>query len=181
MFRVSLLIALIVLLATPAAASASPERIYADCEDNGRLDEAYSSADLREALRDIPEDLDEYSNCSELIRGVLAAGSRDNGGLGGGFTGGPAGLPQGNGVGSVPLGPNAKPLDPLIDATPEERREVQSVAADQDVRLTAQGVRPGDPNSDLPAPLVVVVVLAGIAALAGTGLGVKQLVVDRPA
>ena len=30
--------------------SASPEQIYADCEDNGRLDSRYSDADLRERI-----------------------------------------------------------------------------------------------------------------------------------
>lgn len=188
MYRLPLLIAMIVLLASPAAASASPERIYADCEDNGRLDGRYSASDLNEAKRDIPEDLDEYSNCVELINGALSRGSRAGGGgaAGGGTVpfgpgGGPTGLPPGNGVGSLPLGPDGKPLDPLIDATPEERREVLAASSGRDIRPTATGVRPGDPDGDLPAPLVAVLILAGLATLTGMGLAIKQLVVGRPA
>ena len=55
---VPLLVALCALAAVPALATASVDEIYEDCQ-NGRLDKRYSAKDLREALKDIPVDLDE--------------------------------------------------------------------------------------------------------------------------
>jgi hypothetical protein len=191
MHRLTLLTMLALLLA-PATALASPAQIYADCEDNGRLDKRYSDGDLREAQRDIPQDLDEYSNCRELIRGQLA-GVETNSGGGGGAVGGsgggggssaggaPEGLPEGNGVGSVPLDGKGKPLDPLVDAQPDEQRDVRSAAAGEDIRPTSAGVRPGEPDGDLPSPLIVALILAGVATLLALAWNLKQLVVGRTA
>ena len=187
MLRLSLLITIVALLALPAGASASPQQIYDDCQDNGRLDKRYGDSDYREALKDMPEDLDEYTNCSDLVRaglsGVDTTGGVGSGaGGGGGGTGsGPAGLPQGNGAGSVPLDPKGKPLNPLIDAQPAERDAITAAKEGQEIRPTSAGVRPGEPDGELPLPLVVVLVLAGIAGLAAGALGVKQLVAGRPA
>jgi len=77
MNRLALLVLAFLTLALPASAVASPDRIFEDCQD-GRLDRSYSSSDLRQAIRDLPVDLDEYSNCREIIRsaqqGVLGPG-----------------------------------------------------------------------------------------------------------
>lgn len=40
------------LAGSPAALGATPQRIYRDYADNGRLDQTYSKADLQRALRD---------------------------------------------------------------------------------------------------------------------------------
>ena len=196
MTRLSLLLTtIVVLLGAPATASASPEQIYDDCQDNGRLDKSYADADYRAALRDMPEDLDEYTNCRDLVQagldGVDTNGSQNGtaGGGGGGTTGGSSGggsssggatdLPEGNGVGSVPLGPDGKPLNPEIDAAPEEREELNSARSGDTIRPTSAGVRPGAPDGDVPAPLIALLVLAGIAGLAAGGLSVRNLVLDR--
>ena len=182
MHRLTTIIAMIALLAVPASAVASPEQIYADCEDNGRLDRPYGDGDLREALRDIPPDLDEYSNCSELIRGQLA-GVNPGSGRGAAGTGGttPQGLPEGNGVGSVPLGPNGKPLDPLLDAADEEKRDVASASAGEDIKPTSAGVRPGEPDGELPGVLIALLVLGGVALAASAAHALKGRVLGRPA
>lgn len=176
MHRLSLIITTVVLLALPASAGASPSQIYDDCQDNGRLDKTYSPAAYRQALADMPEDLDEYTDCRDLVRAGLAGLSRSGDPSGGAAGGGPADLPQGNGVGSVPLGPDGKPLNPEIDAQPNERAELSAARAGDTIRPTSAGVRPGEPDSDLPAPLLVVLGLAGLSAAVAGGLGVKQLV-----
>src|SRR4051812_16236407 len=94
MFRLSLLITMVVLLAVPTVSVASEQQIFDDCQDNGRLDKRYSDSDYRKALKDMPEDLDEYTNCSDLVRaglaGVDTSGS-NGGGTGGGAAGGTGG------------------------------------------------------------------------------------------
>ena len=184
MHRLTLIITMIALVAVPSTALASPEQIYNDCEDNGRLDRRYSDADLRAAARDIPPDLDEYSNCRELIRGALS-GVDTTGGAGGGSTSGtggsPDGLPEGNGVGSVPLDPQGKPLNPLIDAQDDEKADVAAATAGREIRPPSAGVRPGEADGDLPTSLLVVLVLGAIALLAAGALALKQRVLGRPA
>lgn len=190
MFRLSLLITIVALLAVPAGAFASPQQIYDDCQDNGRLDKKYADSDYRKALKDMPEDLDEYTNCRDLVRaglsGVDTTGGGDGSG-GGGGTGGsgggslPEGMPQTNGAGSVPLDPKGKPLNPLIDAQQHERDEITAAQKGEEIRPTSAGVRPGEPDGDLPLPLIAVLLLAGIAGLAAGALGIKQLVTGRPA
>jgi hypothetical protein len=188
MFRLSLIITTVVLLAAPASAVASPEQIYDDCQDNGRLDKRYADADYRKALSDMPEDLDEYTNCRDLVRAGLdgvdttggGASGAGGGASGGGTGGGPSGLPEGNGVGSVPLGPEGKPLNPEIDAAPQERAELNAARSGESIRPTSAGVRPGKPDGEMPAPLVALLVLAGIGGLAAGGLGVKNHITGRP-
>lgn len=75
-----LLLLLALAVVVPATASASSYDILEDCQD-GRLDKSYSPSDLREALRDLPVDLDEYSNCREVIRSAQQ-GVRGPGGSG---------------------------------------------------------------------------------------------------
>lgn len=196
MQKLPLLISLLVLLAVPATALADAQQIYDDCQDNGRLDKPYSSSALRKALKEIPEDLAEYDGCGDLIRGALApvdtsgrdpvrgavggTGIGGGGGIGGG-TSGSSDLPSGNGVGSVPLGPTGKPLNPEIDARPDERQSLTEARSGASVTPTSAGVRPGAPDSRLPGPLVAVLVLVGLAAMAAGATGAKQLLSGRGA
>ena len=67
-------------LALPAIASASPNAVIRDCAEDGRLDKKYSNGDLRKAEDKLPADLDEYSDCREVIAGALTSGSDKGGG-----------------------------------------------------------------------------------------------------
>jgi hypothetical protein len=78
-----LLVAVLVALVIPAAATAaSPIQIIRDCNDDGNLDHHYSNKDLKRAVNEIPSDLDEYTNCSEIIGGAITGGSDKGGGRG---------------------------------------------------------------------------------------------------
>jgi hypothetical protein len=181
-----LLVALVALIAVPALASASVDEIYEDCQ-NGRLDQRYSAKDLREALADIPVDLDEYTNCRELIRSAQQ-GVRGGGGSGPGSdfqdAGGYGALPAGEG--GLPLGPDSKPIDPVGIATPEERREVEEARSggrpDPVVQRTvprSAGISPADSGADLPLPIIVLLVLTALGTLAALAPRVKDLVERR--
>ena len=171
------LTALIALLAVPASAAASVEQIYEDCQD-GRLDKRYPKSELREALSDMPADLDEYTNCRELIRAA-----RDNQRGGGGA--GPGSVHEDDddygalpaGEGGLPLGPDGRPIDPRGIASPEERKDLDHarVSTPQNVA----GVSPGDHEADIPFPLIALLVLTAGVAIALAAPRVRDFVRGR--
>ena len=120
---------------------------------NGRLTKTYSQQDYRDALAHIPSDVDEYTNCRQVIRQAQL-------GIGGGATGG-QGTTQ----------------NPFAGATPAEVAQAKSDI----VRARATGSRPQvvagrlvTPGtlsyrqvrsvSKLPTPLIVLVVLIVLGA-----------------
>jgi hypothetical protein len=89
--RVAYILVLLVAFAVPASAFASPAAVIRDCADNGRLDNHYSNSDLQGAQKNLPADLDEYSDCRSVIAGAITGGSDKGGGRhngGGGASGG---------------------------------------------------------------------------------------------
>ena len=186
--RLILILTLLTMLALPAAASASPSQIFDDCQD-GRLDRGYSGKDLRAALADMPQDLDEYTNCREIIRSAQQ-GVRGPGGSGPvGEGGGPA--PSSGGYGSIgmgdgglPVGADKRQVDPIGFADKDERREIERARADARSGLVpaSAGRAPGAPsNASLPAPLIVLLVLIGGAVAAVTAARTRDLVRRRSA
>ena len=61
-------------LALPAPAAADPDEVVRDCAADGSVDGDYSDADKRAALKRIPADLDEYSDCRSLIAASISGG-----------------------------------------------------------------------------------------------------------
>ncbi|HEX8085982.1 MAG TPA: hypothetical protein VF529_16945 [Solirubrobacteraceae bacterium] len=174
------LTALIALLAVPAAAGGSVDAIYEDCQD-GRLDKRHPKPELRQALKDMPADLDEYTNCRELIR-AARDNQRGGGGAGPGSTHENDGddygaLPAGQG--GLPLGPDGKPIDPRGIAQPKERAELDRARAGVDRPAKVAGVSPGGRDADLPFPLVALLVLTAAAALALVAPRLRDLVRRR--
>ena len=174
------LTALIALLAVPAAAAASVDAIYEDCQD-GRLDKRHPKPELREALKDMPADLDEYTNCRELIR-AARDNQRGGGGAGPGSTHENDGddygaLPAGEG--GLPLGPDGKPIDPRGIAQPKEREELDRARAGVGRPAKVAGVSPGGHDADLPTPVIALIVLAAGAALALVAPHLRDLVRRR--
>jgi hypothetical protein len=191
-------------LAAPAAALASPSAVINDCSSHGRLTKSYSQSDYAGALRNIPTDLDEYTDCRDVIRraqlGAAGGGGSSGGGSGPGQTGaggggtgtptGPGGAAGGGTGGATPgeANPGHSADEALAQATPSERRAIERArgAADAPVRLGGRIVRPGELGfqgtgllNTLPTPLVVVLVLLALGACAGGGLLMKARVVAR--
>jgi hypothetical protein len=78
--RVAYILVLLVALAAPALAQASPDAVIRDCAEDGDLDGNYSNDDLDQAENNLPSDLDEYSDCREVIGGAKTGGSDKGGG-----------------------------------------------------------------------------------------------------
>jgi hypothetical protein len=75
-------------MAVPAMAYASPDAVIRDCAADGDLDHHYSNSDLDKAEKNLPSDLDEYSDCRSVIAGAKTGGSDKGGGRGSGSGGG---------------------------------------------------------------------------------------------
>jgi hypothetical protein len=151
------------LLAPPAPALASGAQVLKDCvQGNGRLSKSYSQKDYQQALKDMPTDLREYSDCEDIIRRAMLG-------------------QQVPGTGTS--------QNPFAGAAPQEVAQAKAdIAAARRTGGRAQrvGVRLVKPGalayrkvtaavSDLPTPLLVVVVLI----LLGTGLMAGRLVQTR--
>jgi hypothetical protein len=147
-----------------ATASASPIDVIRDCSEDGSLNRHYSQRDLSGALGQLPSDLDEYTDCRSVIRGAQLAGGR---GRGEGTKKGIAGLVNGT-------------------TPPSEREQKQLAQATGSGGTVEIGGRPIVPGAeaaplatagfgtDLPASVVVVLVMLGLAMLAGAGFAAQR-------
>lgn len=182
------LIACVLLLALPAAsawANAADNRIIGDCQNSptGSLRGSYPQKQLNHALHNLPGDVREYTGCSDAIRQALlasAGGGGDGGGNNGagdiGDGGGTSGSGSSDGGGSLSGGTSAGA--PVPDAAPP-------AGAEQPVDVAGAEVTPGtlpeigQDSHHLPTPLLVLLVLVGVAALAAAALTIGRRVVGH--
>lgn len=50
-----------------------------DCAQDGRLDKHYSQKELQQAYKNLPSDIDEYTDCRQVIRAAMGGGTGDTG------------------------------------------------------------------------------------------------------
>jgi hypothetical protein len=190
---VRILAACLALLALPAAsahANASDDRIVEDCQTSatGLLTGSYTKAQLNHALRNLPSDVAEYSGCYDAIRQAMTAGahgggtggdqtggSGDTGGTGGGGSTGTGGTTGGTGASGAGAAPDPQAVA-AAKPPPGAEEPVQLAGAE-----IAPGALPeiGRDSHALPAPLLVLLVLLGVAALAAGALTIGRRVVAR--
>src|SRR4051812_28744803 len=144
------------LVAAPAAlADSTRTKILRECQD-GRLTGTYTSKQIRDALNNIPDDIDQYSDCRDVLRGALLNRAGNSGG-GGGGTGGPG---AGGVGGSGGAGGGGQPLTPSTDA---DRQAIEAAATGggQPVQIAGKRVTPGESalRNTLPTTLVVLLIL----------------------
>ena len=184
-----------VALLAPAPALADGSAVIRDCTDDGSLSKRYSQEEYRDALADLPTDVDEYTDCRDVIRngqlgGFGTGGAGGAGGSGGGTAFGGVGA-DGSAGGGAPGPYNAEEALAAANATPQERARVakQIAAGAEPVRIGERVVEPGALGfgsggavNGIPASLVVVLVLLGLALGAAGGQLVRQRVhLRRPA
>jgi hypothetical protein len=183
-----LLALLITFTLVPAAtALASGGKVIRDCTDDGVLQGHYSQKDLRDALASIPSDVDEYTNCRDVIRRAAFGGAGSGkGGGGGGNAGGEFGGFKNN----TPSGG-----DPLQSATPAEKSAVSKATREGGsalrlsdaagnplgglIRPSQVARRTGPGTTDVPTPLLIVAVLLALAALAAAAPTFRHRVLPR--
>jgi hypothetical protein len=185
------------LLVPSAAHAAGPIQIIRDCEDDGLLQGNYTAAELRNARSQLPTDIDEYSDCRDVLGRAITAkasgssngnsGSQGAGaGTGGGSTGGSGGgtstSPQPN---STPQPESSVAVDPGIETGPVTGKDWDEVrAADKEgsipVHVNGRDVSPRLAaevgRNGLPGTLIVALALLGGAVLAACLLPLRRRV-----
>jgi hypothetical protein len=171
-----IVLAVLAVLALPAGAMANP---VMDCAQDGDLDKQYSNSELRHGLNNIPGDLDEYSNCRDVLAGAIASGS-DKGGnrpsAGGGGGGGVSGDAS-----SLPASEQA--------ARTKDTADLASITANPEdnppsVDVGGENVKPGSnglfdlasASNDLPVPLLVALVALALVAMVGGLVALRERV-----
>ena len=150
-------------LALPAPAFASADQVIRDCARDGRLDQKYSNSELRKARNNLPADLDEYSDCRDVIAAAIKGGSDK-------------GLGQGSpGVGAT---------DPAGEAAAQQldQGDLAAIASGKgpkpSVDVGGTSLKPdssgffniGGAANQVPLPLLLALILLSLFALA-SGLG----------
>lgn len=87
------------LLLAPTAALASGNDVIQDCADNARIDGDHGPQDYADALSNLPSDLDEYTDCRQIISQARSNPPQPSGGGGGGGDGVDGGGGNGGGRG----------------------------------------------------------------------------------
>ena len=183
----SLAALLLAFTAAPASASACGQRVLDDWYDDGRVATTYPVHCYREAIADLPEDVQSYSSAEEDISAAMLAAiaanerdkkkdkdgtstnSRNSSGLGGG---------NGNGGGKGPDG-IAGTQDDVED--PGGKMEARSGANESQTGPVTQAMDKIGPSRADSFPLALVIVgLLGLLLLAAGGASfLKQRVRGR--
>ena len=196
--------ALALLVAVPAAHAADRAQIIADCNADGDLDGNYTPSEIRDARNNIPTDIDQYSDCRDVLSRAIsaktAASNNNNSNSGGtdnsGGTGGSTGSGGGGGTGGTDVAPNpttapqatATPSgrDPGIrigPSTPEDWNAIKESGryANEPVEVNGRPISPAASvgRNGLPGTIVVVLALLAAAAIAMTVPFVRRRVATR--
>ena len=169
-----LLLAALGMLALPAAAQADP---VSDCAADGDLDKHYSNRQLRDALDNIPGDLDEYSNCREVFEGAISSGSDKRTEASGGGSGGGGS----NGGGGSSGSPDEQ------QAQVKDNAELEAITGDANdakpkVNVGGEQLEPesdglfdlASASNDVPTPLLVALIAIGVLAILGGVVALRK-------
>jgi hypothetical protein len=165
MFRPVLACLLIGLVLAPSASAASTIEILRDCEDDGQLQGHYTPAELRKARSNIPTDTDEYTNCRDVLAQAATRGVANRGGApGGGDAASGTDEPGASSDEVVPVGNDA---DRAVIASAAAKGAPGSLSVGgRSVVPGAAGLTADAPRNDIPAALLIVLVLMAVATIA---------------
>jgi hypothetical protein len=182
--RPALIAALMLLVAAPTAAGQSTRnQILRECQ-NGQLSGDYTAREIRDARSNIPDDVDQYTDCRDVLaRALLAraggAGSGDAAGGGGGGLGGTTGGGAGAGTTGGLGGDSSGAL--LTPSTDADRQALEQAATDgaQPVEVAGRPVTPGSARNEVPPTLLVLLILIAAGAVAVLAPQLRRLAVVR--
>ncbi|MBX5468815.1 MAG: hypothetical protein IRZ21_02850 [Thermoleophilaceae bacterium] len=167
-------------LALPASALASPDDVIRDCAKDGKLDHRYSQSDLRKAKQQLPSDIDEYTDCRDVIAQAQVSGSGGGSGTGGsGGAGGSGAGGSGGAGGSSGSGIAATPDD--VKALEQVTRQAREGKAPP-LSVGGKPVEPGEGGlletaaaaNGLPGPVLAALVAVGLLSAAGGWVALRR-------
>jgi hypothetical protein len=173
---------LVALLALPSLAHAARgDAVIQDCNDDGHIDGTYTPQDYAEAEGNLPSDIDQYSDCRDVIKQAQADGTR-GGGAGG----------AGGGDGQSRTGGSPKPYEgnPALQTSSGAYAPSQDDKAAYDrVRTEASlgGTLPGGlaipaagdfktagASNAMPTPVLLALLAVGLLVAATTALVARR-------
>jgi hypothetical protein len=165
---IMLSLTLLVALALPVLAHASGDDVIRDCAEDGDLDQEYSDEELEDAERNMPSDIDQYSDCRDVIRQAQAGGrgSTDGGSIPGGGGGSDGGGYRGSATGDDVAGAAGGTPDDAKELGVRKQQAEEGIAPDTSA-ATAAGADVGGDDSGLPTAALVAIILLGLSAIAG--------------
>ncbi len=159
----------------PASAPASGRAVIRDCTDDGQLSKSYTQKDYRDALAHLPTDVDEYTDCRDVIRRAQLGGANSSkrgpggpGAAGGGGGGGGGGLTQPNGAD-----------EQAALARAQKGGGAPIHIGDRTVTPGGSRFTASDVRNALPTPLLVVLLMLGAGALTVGGITARNRVGRR--
>jgi hypothetical protein len=167
-------IALCCLLLVPATAHASGRAVIRDCTDDGKLEKSYSQKDYRDALANLPTDVDEYTDCRDVIRRAQLGAA---GGGGGGGNGGP-GAPGGGSGGDDNVTPNG-PAEKAALAKAQKGGGAPIHIGDRTVTPGGSRFTSADVRNSVPTSLLVVLIMLGAGVLTAGVMTARNRVLGR--
>jgi hypothetical protein len=163
------LIVLVALCALAApAAQANYRDVIKDCAQDGTLDHKYSDADLMKAKKNLPADVNEYSDCREVIGAAIGGAGKHGGGGGNGGSGS-------GGAGSADTGGPPAAQAARAQDNKDLTKIVHGGSHKPQVKVGHQVVTPGknglfstsSAENGLPLPLLLALIAMAIVALGG--------------
>jgi hypothetical protein len=157
-------------LASPEVAQASPQGVIRDCAQDGKLDRQYSLSDLKKSEQQLPTDVDEYTNCRDVINQAEVAGSggHSKGSTKGALSGaGGAGGSTGGGGGTAAASP--KDVTALAHATKRATGKAPTLSlGGQSVQAGSPGVfKTASATNSLPTPILLALIAMAVLTAAG--------------
>ena len=159
-------VALLLATASPALAG-TREKILQECQD-GRLTGHYSAKEIRDARDHIPTDIDQYSDCRDVLSRALAQSAGGGSGSGGGGGGAGGGGSAGGGGGGGDLLTPSTPADQSALANAAKSGGAPVDVGGSPVVPGAVGLAADAPRNPLPWRVILVLALLGAAAGAGS-------------
>jgi hypothetical protein len=179
--KLLLVMVLTLLVTAPAALAGTRADIVADCYDDGDLDGNYTASQIRDARNNLPADVDQYSDCRDVLARALGGSGSDRvgGGSGGASGGGGGGGGGGSGGSSEPLKPSGAGEQRALESAAAKGGEAPVQVGDGTIVPGASGFGAEAPRNDLPPTLLVALILLAFAAAAAAGPYVRRRVLAR--
>jgi hypothetical protein len=176
MVRLLILSGLFLLLAAPTASAGVREQILRECQ-NGKITGHYTPGQLRDARKHIPTDIDEYSDCRDVLARAALTGRGGSGGAGGGGTAAPGGVLPGGGAGNLTYANGPAEEQSLVKALKDAPKGAD--VAGEHLIPGASGLAADAARHGLPTSMLTALVLLGLCALAAAAPAVRRRVIAR--